>query len=75
MEMALMETVQGSVSDCMTEETAVAVAPEELLISVQAAPQISIYQLELFSLTRDGQVMAVLHTEQEVMVTLEPMEP
>ena len=75
MEMALMETVQGSVSDCMTEETAVAVAPEELLISVQAALQISIYQLELFSLTRDGQVMAVLHTEQEVMVALEPMEP
>ena len=75
MEMALMETVQGSVSDCMTEETAVAVAPEELLISVQAALQISTYQLELFLLTRDGQVTAVLHTEQEVMVALEPMEP
>ena len=75
MEMALMETVQEYVSDCMTVETAVAAVPEELLISVQAALQISTYQLELFSLTRDGQVMVVLHTAQEVMVALEPMEP
>ena len=31
-----METVQVSVSDCMTEETVVAVAPEELLISASS---------------------------------------
>ena len=74
MEMAPMETALEYVSDYMMVETAVAVVPEELLISVQAALQTSMYQLELFSQMKDGQVMVVLRTEQEVMVVQELME-